>query len=548
MPERERRWNGWGFTDERVPVPDEAHAWVEARLGAGEPLPAVREDEVSIPPPRPLPSFAATTLTDAAVRLRHACGMSFPDIVALRSGAVEAYPDAVCFPADAAEVVAVLAVAARSGLAVIPWGGGTSVVGGVTVPADGPPTVVLALDRLRGLAALDTASLLATFRAGTLGPEVESALAPRGLRLGHEPQSFELSTVGGWVATRSAGHRSTGLGKVDDLVAGFELATPTGLWRLPAVPASAAGPEVRRLVIGSEGRLGVITDVTLRVRPQPEHREGVAVLLPGWAAGVELCRTLQQQGPRPEVVRLSDVDETAFGFALVELTRLAAGVRDVLLRLRRFRHACVLLLEWAGGAQDVTLARQAAARAWRDAGGLALGRSGWRRWLAERFRQPYLRDSLLTAGWGVDTLETATAWSGLAALHVAVREAIRAAGSSGDFPVVTLCHLSHAYADGASLYFTFLWPLAKGRELAQWRSLKSAATEALLAHGGTLTHHHGVGTMHAAYLERENGREGVAALRALAAAFDPGGVLNPGVLLPAPVRGESPPAGGGGAA
>ncbi len=548
MPERERRWNGWGFTDERVPVPEPARAWLGVRLGAGDPLPAVREDEVSIPPPRPLPSFAATTLTDAPVRLRHACGMSFPDLVALRSGTVAACPDAVCFPADAEEVAGLLRTAARSGLAVIPWGGGTSVVGGVTVSAGGPPTVVLALDRLRGLAALDAPSQLATFRAGTLGPEVEAALAPHGLRLGHEPQSFELSTVGGWVATRSAGHRSTGIGKIDDLAAGFELATPRGPWRLPARPASAAGPELRRLVIGSEGRLGVITEVTLRVRPQPEHRDGVAVLLPGWAAGVDVCRQLVQNGPVPEMLRLSDVEETAFGFALVELPRLSAGARDVLLRLRRFRHPCLLLAEWDGGAQEVTLARQAAARAWREAGGLALGRSGWRRWLAERFRQPYLRDSLLSAGWGVDTLETATTWTNVAELHVAVREAILAAGTAGGFAAVTLCHISHAYTDGASLYFTFLWPLAKGRELTQWRALKSAATEALLDHGGTLTHHHGVGTMHAAYLERENGREGVAALRALAAAFDPEGVLNPGVLLPATVRGESPPAGGGRAA
>jgi alkyldihydroxyacetonephosphate synthase len=333
------------------------------------------------------------------------------------------------------------------------------------------------------------------------------------------------------------------VGKIDEVVAGVEVATPTGLWRLPAQPASAAGPELRRLVVGSEGRLGVITEATLRVRPLPEYEDGLAVLMPGWASGVEVCRDLLQAGIPLEVLRLSDPAESSFGTTLASLPPLAARVSRALFSLRRFRQGCLLLLGWAGGAQEATLARQAAARVWRAAGGLALGQSGWRRWLAERFRHPYLRDELLSAGWGTDTLETAAPWATLGTLYSAVREAMTAAGVR----VVILCHLSHAYRDGASLYFTFFWPLAHGAELAQWAALKGAATEALLAAGGTLTHHHGVGTMHAPYLEREVGPTGVAAISALARALDPEGILNPGVLLPrtpdpgprAPGRGEA---------
>ncbi len=532
MPERERRWNAWGFEGESFPVPEPARAWLAERLGPGEPLPPIAEADVEVPPARALPAMPVAAESDRAVRLRHACGHSFPELVALRTGRNLAFPDGVCLPASAAEVAELLRAASAAGVALVPRGGGTSVVGGVSVVPRRRPTVVLSLAHLRGLVALDAGSRLATFRAGTLGPEVEEALGSHGLRLGHEPQSFELSSVGGWVATRSAGQRSTGIGKIDDLVAGVVLATPSGLWRLPALPGSATGPELRRLVVGSEGRLGVITEATLRVRSVPEREDGLAVVLPGWASGQEVCRRILQDGVPVEVLRLSDPEETSFAMALASLSPLAARASRVLFSLRRYRHPCLLLAGWAGTAQEVALAEQAAARLWRAAGGLALGRAGWRRWRAERFRHPYLRDALLSEGWGVDTLETAAPWSRLEGVYGGVREAMRRAAEKGGFRVAVGCHLSHAYPDGASLYFTFFWPLAGGADVARWRSLKEAATGALLASGGTLAHHHGVGRLHAPYLEREVGRSGAAALAALARELDPAGVLNPGVLLP----------------
>ncbi len=531
MPASTRRWNAWGFEGIEYPVPAAARQWLTVRLGAGEPLPAVAEREVTLPPPRPLPPLPAPTVTAAAARLRHACGQSLPDIVALRTGAIAAFPDAVVLPESPEQVVEVLRAARDNGLAVVIRGGGTSVVGGVTVAGGERPTVVLSLERLGGLVTLDEVSRLARFRGGTLGPDAEAALRARGFRLGHEPQSFELSTVGGWVATRSAGQRSTGVGKIEDLVAGAAIATAEGIWRLGDQPSSAAGPELRRLLIGSEGRLGVITDATLRVRPLPANEAGHAVLLRTWSEGLASCRTMIQDGVPVEVLRLSDPDESAFAAALLHLPALAGRLFRAVLGMERYRAGCMLLLGWAGERGEVRAARAAARRRWRAHGGLSIGSRGFRSWRRDRYHHPYLRDALLTAGWGIDTLETAAPWSVLPVLHERVRQAIAAAAGREGFRVTVLCHLSHAYPDGASLYFTLLWPLARDRALAQWAALKGAATEALLTGGGTLTHHHGVGTMHAPYLEREIGERGTALLRAAVAAADPARTLNSGVLL-----------------
>ena len=526
-----RRWNAWGFEGVDHPVPAATRQWLTAHLGAGDALPAVAEGDLRVPAPRPLPPLPTAVASDAATRLRHSCGQSYPDCIALRTGAIEAFPDGVVLPENAEQVVAVLQAATAWGIDVVVRGGGTSVVGGVTVADRGRPTIVLSLDRLSGMVGVDEVSHLASFRAGTYGPDVEAALAPCGYRLGHEPQSFELSTVGGWVATRSAGQRSTGVGKIEDLVAGVEVAGPDGLWRLPAMPSSAAGPELRRLMIGSEGRLGVITEATLRVRELPAHEAGQVVLLPGWSEGLAACRAIVQGGVPVEVLRLSDPDESSFAAALLHLPPVVGSLFRRVLRSARFRSGCMLLLGWAGTRSDVRRARAAARSCWRAHGGLGLGARGFRSWRRDRFRHPYLRDALLSAGWGIDTLETAACWSTLPLLHSRVRQAIQTAADRLGNRVAVLCHLSHAYPDGASLYFTFMWPLARGRELEQWRLLKHAATDALLAAGGTLTHHHGVGTMHAPYLDREIGARGLLLLRAAAVAADPAATLNPGVLL-----------------
>lgn len=530
MSSNARRFNGWGFEGEFAALPPLAAQWLVERIGAGAPLPLRAEAELALPPPRPLPELGVPVETDDGVRLRHAAGQSFPDLVALRTGQGLRLPNGVVTPSSTAECSEVLRRAGEGGVKVVVRGGGTSVVGGVTVAGD-DPTVVLSLAGLRGLIGVDGESQLASFGAGTLGPEVESALAPHRLRLGHEPQSFELSTVGGWVATRSAGQRSTGVGKIEDLVAGVEVATAAAVWRLPPQPASAAGPELRRLLAGSEGRLGVLTEVTFRVRPIPACEEGVTVQFPSWGEGVAAGRELLQRGCPVEVLRLSDEAESALALRLAHLPGVARRAGAWLARLPRFASPCLLLLGWTGSEEEVDAARRRASEVWRAHRGLALGGFGWRSWRAQRFHHPYLRDALLDHGIGVDTLETAAPWSALAGVYERVGAALRGAAAALGVRAVVLCHLSHAYRDGASLYFTFFWPLSAGQEVGQWRVFKRAATDALAPSGATVTHHHGVGAMHAHWLEREIGAPGLAVIGAAAGALDPHGVLNPGVLL-----------------
>jgi alkyldihydroxyacetonephosphate synthase len=402
----------------------------------------------------------------------------------------------------------------------------------VNVPGDDAPVVTLALDALSGLEALDAASGLATFGAGTPGPGIEAALAERRFTLGHFPQSWELSTLGGWIATRASGQESLGYGSIQGLVAGLDLVAPEGRLDLPPLPASAAGPDLRQLAAGSEGRLGVITRATVRVRPKPETLQVRGTLLPTWEAGLAASRELLQQGVPLTLLRLSDEPETEVAMAL-GLARHAA-VAPLVSRWLRLRgvaqNACLMLYGAAGEARDVRRSLGEARSLLGRHGAVGLGASPGRRWLADRFRHPYLRDALLDLGIATDTLETAAPWSRLPELASRVRAALV---SVPGLRAAVLCHVSHPYRDGASLYFTFFFgcPGDPDEAIARWAMLKRAATSAILAGGGTLSHHHGVGSWHAPWLEEEVGEAGVRLLRAASASLDPRGILNPHVLL-----------------
>ena len=443
-------------------------------------------------------------------------------------------PDAVARPADAAELRALLSAAGRHGLVLVPRGGGTSVTGGVNVPHRGAPAVTVDLARLSGLEELDETSGLATFGAGTTGPGIEAALGERGFTLGHFPQSWELSTLGGWIATRSAGQESLGYGRIEALVAGLEVAAPAGDLVIPALPASAAGPDLRQLVLGSEGRLGVVTRATVRVRPRPEETRLEAALVPGWEGGAAAARELVQAGVPLTLLRLSDAAETevamAVGLGAGFLGRLVRGW----LRLRRVGEgSCLLLLGAAGSPEAVDASLETARALLRPQVAVWLGARPGRRWLADRFRHPYLRDGLLDCGYATDTFETAAPWSRLEGLYGAVRRAFRDAAGKGEREVPLLCHLSHPYRDGASLYFTFFFrcPGDPDAAVARWADLKRRATEAVASAGGTLSHHHGVGSWHAPWYPREAGELGCRALGRLARELDPNRILNPHVLL-----------------
>ena len=539
----QRRLGGWGFEGEGFPPSAALLAWLDAHLGATAPPPAGDLTQAPLEAPRPLPPLAAAVSTTSRDRLVHARGQGFPDLVRMRVGTVGRVPDAIVYPASDTETEAVLHACVRAGALVVPWGGGTSVTGGVNVPPGDGPVVSLDLTRLAGLVALDATSGLAAVGAGTLGPALERALAARGFTLGHFPQSWELSSVGGWIVTRSSGQESLGYGSIDDLVAGLTLIAPAGRLDLPACPASAAGPDLRELVLGSEGRLGVVTRATLRVRPRPERVVVTGVVFPTWEAGLEAARALVQGEVRLTLLRLSDEPETQVAMTL-GLSRLGAlaPLAHRWLAFRGVRDRGCLMLVGAAGSEPHVRSTLAGARALlRRHRAVNLGTGPGRTWLADRFRHPYLRDALLDRGIATDTLETAAPWSGVPALARAVRAALAGALQRERERVAVLCHVSHPYLDGASLYFTFFFrcPADPDAAVARWATIKRAATTAIVAGGGTLSHHHGVGAWHAPWLVREIGQTGVDLLRAAAARLDPTGILNPHVLLDPTDRLES---------
>jgi alkyldihydroxyacetonephosphate synthase len=537
------RWWGWGDPAHPPVLPAHALDFLRETVGvATHPRPPVALEQVRLAAPVLSESTTAAlreivgaegVRDDHAERVVHAAGKGYPDLVRLRAGLPEGAPDAVVRPGDREQLRAVLDRCAQASVAVVPWGGGTSVVGGVA-PLRGEHAAVIALDmgRMARMLELDRISRTVTVQAGIRAPALERALAPSGFTLGHFPQSYEYVSLGGCAATRSAGQASSGYGRIEQMVLGLHFAAPAGEIELAPVPANAAGPELRRLLIGSEGTLGVIDELTLRVRPAPRERVYEGVFFADFAAGVEALRELAQQRACPDVARLSDEAETRMSLALAGAGGVKGRLGRAYVGLRGYGEGCLAILGFEGEAEEVAARRKRALDLARRGGGLAVGRSPGDAWRKGRFSAPYLRDELLTQGVMVETLETATRWSNVRALHRAVATAIADALAAEGTPGLVMCHVSHLYETGASLYFTFIARQRDGAELEQWAAVKGAASRAIVAGGGTITHHHAVGRDHAPWLEDEIGHEGVAALRALKGELDPAGIMNPGKLLP----------------
>jgi len=532
------RWWGWGDPDKLPEVPPSGLALLRELVGEAEPDSRVALEQVGLPEPRALPSSLIDAAGQHAVlagrehRIRRAVGQSYPDLVRLRSGRLEDAPDAVVLPGTSSEVARVLEVCTAEGIAVVPFGGGTSVVGGVQ-PVRGAHERVIALDlhRLRSVE-VDERSLVARLGPGLRGPEAEAALAERGLTLGHFPQSYEYATVGGFAATRSAGQASSGYGRFDEVVTSVRLTAPTGELSTLDVPHTAAGPSLREVVVGSEGVLGVITEVGLRVRPAPSERRYEAWVAPDFGTGAEIVRALAHADALPDVIRVSDEAETAASLGLAGIEGARRRALDAYLRLRRRSGGAMVITGWEGTTDAVARRRAVSARLIKAGGGVSLGRGPGEAWLRGRYEGPYLREALLDLGYLVETLETAHTWSHLEAHYRAVGSAIERALRGGGEGALVLCHLSHAYRDGASLYFTFISPRRPGGELEQWREVKTAACEAIVAQGGTITHHHAIGRDHVPYMRSEVGELGLEALAALKERLDPAQVMNPGKLIP----------------
>jgi alkyldihydroxyacetonephosphate synthase len=524
-------------------LPTHALGFLRESVGLGEHArPPVALGQVQLPASELTPDAldrlreilgAANVREDHTERVAHAAGKGYPDLVRMRAGEPEGAPDAVLYPHSHEQLLAVLALCARSSLAVVPFGGGTSVVGGVA-PLRGEHRAVLALDmsHMTSVLDLDVQSATVTVQGGMRAPALERRLAARGLTLGHFPQSYEYVSLGGCAATRSAGQASTGYGAIDKLVLGLRLAAPGGEIQLPALPASAAGPGLRQLLVGSEGTLGVISELSLRVRRAPQERVYEGAFFEDFTAGEQTLRALAAEHCLPDVARVSDEAETRMSLALAGSGGLKGRLGRAYIGARGYREGCLAILGFEGTPDDVAFRRARALELVRANGGLAVGRSPGEAWRKARFSAPYLRDDLLTLGVMVETLETATQWSKLHALHRSVSDEIAQALDRAGTPGLVMCHISHVYETGASLYFTFIARQREGDELGQWQSVKRAAGDAILAGGGTITHHHAIGRDHVPWMEREVGAGGIAALRALKAELDPAGIMNPGKLLP----------------
>jgi alkyldihydroxyacetonephosphate synthase len=528
-----RRWNGWGDDAVEFALNEEALAFLVQRVGAGTPVAdagfaqaCAQIAESRLPPHRLID-------TSPEVRLRNALGQSLPDWLRLRYGVIGAAPDGVAYPESAQDVRDLIDYAQQFGVALIPQGGGTSVAGHLTAPG-GLPSLAVNMTRMRQLQYLDTESQLATFGAGVLGPDLEAQLRARGYTLGHFPQSFEYSTLGGWVATRSSGQQSLRYGRIEQTFRGGSLETPSGTLHLPTFPASAAGPDLRELVLGSEGRLGILTEATVRVTPAPAYEAFHAVFFPDWSAAETAVRQIVQAGLSLSMLRLSNPLETTTMLALAGHKKLISLLEGYLSLRGCGEGKCMLMIGVSG---RKSLARSALREALSLAaphGGVHVGRYMGEKWKQNRFRNVYLRNAAWSHGYAIDTVETAVDWPRVEIMMRALEAAAAAALGQHGEQVHTYTHLSHLYAQGASVYTTFVYRLAGDYEsdLARWKSLKKAVSMAIVENGGTISHQHGVGTDHAPYLAAEKGKLGMSSLRALFEHVDPQRIMNPGKLLP----------------
>jgi alkyldihydroxyacetonephosphate synthase len=530
---RRKHW-GWGFEDQQPPPEEVAAAAAGAREHLGfapaEVERPVALEDVELPAPRLAApdSLAHICAADPHSRATHAYGKSYRDVIRAFRGRFDNPPDVVARPADEADVERLLAWCEEAGAAAIPYGGGTSVVGGVEPPG-GRPAVSIDLGRLDRVLEVDTVSRAARIQAGALGPALEEQLREHGLTLRHFPQSFEYSSLGGWIATRAGGHYATLHTHIDDFVESVRALTPRGLWESRRLPGSGAGPSPDRMLIGSEGILGVITEAWMRAQDAPRFKESAGVVFNSFESGAQAVRELSQSGLHPSNCRLLDGGEAALTGALPEAKALLVlGFESADHELGPWMARALELCEAHGGhARPRGETRDGGAGDGAAAGGGGRGQAegAWR----DAFLQaPYLRDTLVAAGIFAETFETAITWDRFGELVEGVREGVREA-LGGDGTVT--CRLTHVYPDGAAPYFTILAPARRGDELAQWEELKAAGSEVVLAAGGTITHHHAVGRDHRRWYDRQRPEPFADALRAAKSAVDPAGILNPGVLI-----------------
>lgn len=534
-----RRWNGWGESSIDYPLPGAAAAHLADVVGESCCIPdtSFEQSLAEVPSAKRMPPHPLITC-EAEERLRHARGQSLPDWVALRSGQVNSYPDGVAYPTSAGQVRSLIDYANATSTRLIPYGGGTSVVGHLTPSAGDAPILTIDLSLMNQLLDINERNHLATFQAGVSGPLLENQLAQRGYTLGHFPQSFEYSTLGGWIATRSSGQQSYYYGRIEDLFAGGHIETPIGPLELPVLPASAAGPDLRQMVLGSEGRMGVIISASVRVHALPESETFQGIFFRDWQAGIETLRSISLEKSCVSMLRLSDADETRTTLLLADKElafnqSLSIWANRGLKTLRFGPECCLLVFGVTGQLKAAQFAHKRAISIARDNNGQPVGSLVGKMWRKSRFLTPYLRNTLWEKGYALDTLETALSWSKITPAATEIKQALYNGLEAFGEHVLVFAHLSHVYRDGASLYITYLFRRSSDPQetILRWQQLKSAASQVIVSQGGTISHQHGVGIDHAPFLAAEKGEIGMRMLQAIITTTDPQQIMNPGKLL-----------------
>ena len=536
-----KRWNGWGDEANKLDLPSTADAFLLSKVGATTPLiDAQLEDVMKQVPASRLPKHPLFNL-DPEVRIRHARGQSLPDWLAMRSGDFEYFPDGVAFPENSDDLVELLSFCQQHHILVIPYGGGTSVAGHINPFASEQAILTVDMGRMNRLIALDTDSQIATFGAGTPGPQVEAQLRAQGYTLGHFPQSFELSTIGGWVVTRSSGQQSLRYGRIEELFAGGEVITPVGRLDIPTFPASAAGPDIKALLMGSEGRIGILAEVKVRVRKLAVQENFYVTFFPSWQQAKDAAKTLVQADIQLSMLRLSNAIETETQLALAGHAKQIALLEKALAIFGTKEGKCMMTFGLTGTKFQCRSALKQLKKITKAHQGLYTGSFMGNKWAEKRFTMPYFREALWQKGYVVDTLETATDWQNVDNLIAKIETNLRtvltqdaSTGTTAGTPQLhVFTHLSHFYQQGSSIYPTYIFKAGEDYQqtLAQWAKLKHTTSEIIVNNKGTISHHHGVGKDHQPYLITEKGALTIKAIQSLCDTFDPQQIMNPHCLI-----------------
>ncbi|MEC5209778.1 alkyldihydroxyacetonephosphate synthase [Psychrobacter sp. PL15] len=538
-PIEQIRWNGWGNVNINKKVSSHGAKLIKSHIGKTKKLSSVSLQEVLKKVPKSRLPAAIINLDMVSIdnedRLRHARGQSFPDWIAMHGGDFEVFPDGVAMPQSTSDVEILLQLAREHDLIVIPYGGGTSVVGHINPPKDVRPVLTVAMSKMDQLIDLDTESQIATFGAGSQGPTVEAQLGEHGYRLGHYPQSWELSTLGGWIAARSSGQQSLGYGRIEQMFAGGTLVTPQGVLNIADIPASSAGPDLREMMMGTEGRAGIFTEVKIRVQPQPEEELFKVVFLPNWEAGKAVLRQAVQKNIRLSMLRLSNAVETNAHLHLGTSPSQFLAISTYLKARGLDSQKVMLTYGVTGDKAQNKLALNQFKQLLKQYGGVSgkLTDLMGKIWAHGRFKFPYLRGTLWEKGIMVDTFETATNWNNIDEQMQQMQEAVQTSLSDEGEEVMAFTHISHVYKQGASLYTTYFFRAGKDHTstLARWQKIKHAASLSLANGTATISHQHGVGRDHAPYLAAEKGELGIQVTKDMLKSLDPEKRMNPGALL-----------------